>query len=400
MKIKLLDKNENSAIILAGILSLIVGVGISRFVFTSLLPFMLKDYLSVTLTGLLASSNYFAYFAGSILAIFIQDIHLKIKFFRFGLFLCLVATFVLGLSHNEFFWFGSRVLAGFGSAMALVVGSSLVMTKLNMKNKTKAMGIHFSGIGFSIFLPDILVKITNKLGFTWEQTWIILAFFGVILSIYCIYILSFEKKKEEELNNQTSKFSFDKSIFSFFVFVLIFAYFTEGIAMVVQATFLPDIINNIKGLVGFGALTWNLAGFAGIFTCIIWLRLAHKFGSINIIILAMLFQTVGILIPTLSSNLYLNVLGGLLYGGTFVGLVGLFLNLGGQIARKNPLVLMGALTSAYGIGQVSAPLYSVILIKHFHSYDEALILTTFILGIGILSLLFAKIKFGKKYKSF
>ena len=35
--INLLDKNSNIAILLAGIITLIVGVGVARFIFTSLL---------------------------------------------------------------------------------------------------------------------------------------------------------------------------------------------------------------------------------------------------------------------------------------------------------------------------------------------------------------------------
>ena len=62
------------------------------------------------------------------------------------------------------------------------------------------------------------------------------------------------------------------------------AYFTEGVGFVVQGTFLPDIINNLPGLEGYGNLTWTLVGLAGIPSCIIWMRLAHKYGSVNIII--------------------------------------------------------------------------------------------------------------------
>ena len=54
------------------------------------------------------------------------------------------------------------------------------------------------------------------------------------------------------------------------------------------------------------------------------------------------------------------------------------MNLGGKLAGNNPVMLMGALTTAYGIGQVTAPLYSVALIEHFKSYDYTLYVTAFI----------------------
>jgi predicted MFS family arabinose efflux permease len=141
-------RDSNHSILLAGILALVVGVGVARFVFTSLLPAMLEDSISIAFAGVLASINYLGYLSGSVFSIFIKDIHTKVKYFRFGLFLCVASSFVLGLTENSTLWIIARLFAGFGAAMALVVGSAVVMLKLKSTNKTKAMGIHFSGLGF------------------------------------------------------------------------------------------------------------------------------------------------------------------------------------------------------------------------------------------------------------
>ena len=385
--INLLDKNSNVAILLAGIIALIIGVGVARFVFTSLLPPMLEDYLTISFAGVLASINYVGYLAGSIFAVFIKDINTKVKFFRFGMFLAVITTLMLGITTSDTIWLISRILAGFGAAMALVVGSAIVMNKLNIQNKTKAMGIHFSGIGFSILISDLIVRIVFYFNGTWQFAWVVLAIFAFVMSFYSMYILSYDK----EVKQNSVKHHIDKSLFSPFVVILIMAYFCEGVGMVVQGTFLPDIINSLKGLEGFGSFTWTLVGLAGIPSCIIWMMLAHKYGSVNIIILAMFLQVIGILISALTNNIYLNLFSGILYGGTFIGLVALFMNLGGKIAGNNPVMLMGALTTAYGIGQVVAPLYSVALIEHFKTYDYTLYVTAFIVSGGIALLILTKI---------
>ena len=67
------------------------------------------------------------------------------------------------------------------------------------------------------------------------------------------------------------------------------------------------------------------------------------------------------------------------------------MNLGGKLAGNNPVMLMGALTTAYGIGQVTAPLYCVALIEHFKTYEYALFVTAFIVFAGIILLSFTKI---------
>jgi MFS family permease len=120
------------------------------------------------------------------------------------------------------------------------------------------------------------------------------------------------------------------------------------------------------------------------------MRLAQKYGSLNMIIIAFILQIVGILIPTMTNTMSLNILSGALYGSTFIAHVALFMHHGGKLAGKNPVIFMGAMTAAYGIGQVTAPLYSVALFEKFANYDATLYLTAFLVSFGILFLLFAK----------
>ncbi|MDB2562356.1 YbfB/YjiJ family MFS transporter [Sulfurimonas sp.] len=381
----LFDRNSNVAILLAGILAIVVGVGVARFAFTSLLPFMLEDFLTLTYAGVLASFNFVGYLSGALFSIFIKDINTKVKYFRIGFVLSIVTTLILGVTSNETLWLLSRVVAGFGSAMLLIVGAAIVMVKLDFEDKTKAMGIHFSGIGLAITLSELISQAVLE-NHTWSDAWLVLSIFAFIVSFYCLYILSFDKV----LKLDAPKHKLSKSIFTPYVILLILAYFTEGVGFVVQGTFLPDIINSLEGLEGWGSLGWLVVGLAGIPSSIIWMRLAHKHGSVNIIMLAMALQVVGILIPTFSTNIYLNLLSGALYGSTFIGLVALFMHLGGKLAGANPVVLMGSMTAAYGIGQVGAPLYSVALIEYFGNYNTTLYLTAFIVFLGILFLAYAK----------
>ncbi len=186
----LLDKNNNTAILLAGILSIIVGVGVARFAFTSLLPFMLDDFLSLTYAGILASFNFTGYLAGAIFSVFIKDINTKVKYFRLGMILSIVTTLVLATTADETLWLVSRIIAGFGSAMVLIVGGAIVMVKLNFENKTKAMGIHFSGIGFSIVVSEFISQYILQNG-TWTDAWLALSIFAFIITFYTLYIFIF-----------------------------------------------------------------------------------------------------------------------------------------------------------------------------------------------------------------
>ena len=385
MNINILDRNKNFNILLAGILSITIGLGVARFAFTSLLPSMLDDFLTLTNAGLLASINFAGYLSGAIFTMFIKDINKKVIYFRIGIIISVLTTIVLATTTNETIWFVSRIIAGFGSGLVLVIGGAIVMEKIDYENKTKAMGIHFSGIGIGIVICEVISQYSLLEG-TWVDGWKALVIYAIIASLYVTRILSFD----HEVKKTAPAHKFEFSIFTPYVILIILAYFTEGVGFVVQGTFLPDIINSLEGLDGYGSLGWLIVGLAGIPSCIIWMRLAHNHGSINIIMVAMLVQVVAILIPAFSNSIYLNLLAGALYGGTFVGLVALFMNLGGQISKKNPVVLMGAFTALYGLGQVVAPLYSVKLIDMFGNYDTTMYLTAFIVIVGVGLLLVAK----------
>ena len=348
---------------------------------------MIEESLSVTNAGILASLNFAGYLSGAIFSITLKNIKTKVLFFRIGIILGVFTTLVLAITTNEILWVLSRVLAGFGSAMILLVGSSLVMLKLNMPNKTKAMGIHFSGIGFGIVVSELVSQTVLKYG-SWSDAWLTLFLIAFVISFYALYILSFDPQTQDKLIKPKSS----KTVFTPYVLLLILAYFTEGVGFVVQGTFLPTIVNSLNGLSGYGNLAWLIVGVAGIPSSILWMRLAHHHNNVNVIIFAMLLQIIGILIPAFTTNITLNLLSAAIYGSTFIGLVALFMNRAGQLSKNNPVILMGAMTAAYGIGQVGAPLYSVALISYFHDYTTTLYLTAFIVFIGVIFLFMTKSK--------
>ena len=80
---RLFNRNDNIAILIAGIFSIIIGLGVARFAFTGLIPAMLDDYLTIKFVGILASLNFAGYLSGSIFSIFVKDINFKVYLYRF-----------------------------------------------------------------------------------------------------------------------------------------------------------------------------------------------------------------------------------------------------------------------------------------------------------------------------
>lgn len=376
---------SNRTILIAGIISLIVAIGLARFSFTSLLESMLFDRLTPQQTGYLASMNYIGYLSGALMSVFVKDLVRKIRLFQLGMLTSIVTTFLLGVIEDISLWYLLRLLAGFGTALVVVVGGAIVMLQLNMKDKTKAMGIHFSGIGIAIAITEIVSQLF-LLQHSWQITWIYLGIFAIPLSLYAVPVLSEGLKHKDKIR----KHPLALNIFTPYVRLLLFGYFSAGVGFVIQATYLPDIINSLDGLQGYGSLGWLIVGVVGAPMSILSMRLAHRYGSINMIIIVSFFQIIGILIPTFSHAVWLNLLSAALYGATFISHVALFMHYGGKISEKNPVVLMGALTAVYSVGQVSAPLYSVYFYNQYQNYNATLYMTACIVFLGLMAMLYAK----------
>ena len=65
----MIDTPRPFALALGGLVALAAAVGIGRFVYTPILPFMLEDLgMTKGAAGLLASANFLGYLAGALLA--------------------------------------------------------------------------------------------------------------------------------------------------------------------------------------------------------------------------------------------------------------------------------------------------------------------------------------------
>ena len=74
-------------VLAAGVLSLVLMLGIARFAYTPLLPLMQQQAgLGTADGGWLAALNYVGYLSGAILASLISDVVLKDRLYRVGIF--------------------------------------------------------------------------------------------------------------------------------------------------------------------------------------------------------------------------------------------------------------------------------------------------------------------------
>ena len=146
-----------------------------------------------------------------------------------------------------------------------------------------------------------------------------------------------------------------------------------------------SLINDqLPGLEGKGTLSFLVLGLAAAPACIFWYRVARRTGDLNALIAALIIQTIGILLPVLIPGIFFTLLGAVLFGGTFIGIVSLVLTMAGRYFPRRPAKMMGKMTISYGVAQIAAPALTGLLAQKGGSYDDGLYLAAFMMMVGIV----------------
>ena len=380
---------ERIKVLVAGISSLILMLGIARFAYTPLLPIMQQQAnLGISEAGWLAGINYIGYFCGAVIASFIGNLIIKDKLYRLGLLIAVLTTIMMGLTDNIWLWSISRFFAGLSSAAGLLLGSGLIMNWLIKNGHKTELGIHFSGLGFGIVVAALAVELMYDY-FNWQEMWIILSILGVFLLIPAwLWLPVPNNNKVTNTGTPINDNPPDKSFMTLFML----AYFCAGIGYVISATFIVAIVDGLPGLSGNGTLSFLVLGLAAAPACILFDFIARRIGIINSLILAYLLKIVAIIIPAMTTNLLLIMLSTILFGMTFLGIVSLVLTMAGRFYPSSPAKLMGKMTIAYGLAQICAPIFTGYLTEQSGNYNDGLYFATLMMCIGTILLLLLKYK--------
>ncbi|PIY28143.1 MAG: MFS transporter [Comamonadaceae bacterium CG_4_10_14_3_um_filter_60_42] len=370
----------------AGIFSLILVLGVARFAYTPLLPLMQQQAgLGVAEAGWLAAINYAGYLSGALIASRISSLVLKDRLYRIGMVLAIVSTLVMGLSTNVVVWAISRYVAGLTSAAGMLLGTGLIMNWLIRHNHRSELGIHFAGIGLGIAGCAAAVMLFTP-WLDWREQWFAFTALGCLLLVPALRWLPPPDTTGLTASGQKLQ---DKPPSPLYLRVFMAAYFCAGFGYVVSVTFIVAIVNQLPGLAGRGNLVFLAIGIGAAPACINWDFIARRIGDLNALVLAALLQIVGILLPVVVPGLWSAMLGALLFGGTFIGMVSLVLSMAGRYYPGMPAKMMGKMTLSYSVAQIIGPAMTGMIGAQFGSYNAGLYVAAAVmaLGAGLLMLL-------------
>ena len=155
-----LSKDARSQLMhaLGGLLSLAAAMGIGRFVYTPILPYMADGLnLPAYQAGLIASANFFGYLAGA-LAGAAKSLPGKPRHWFLGGLLASAATSIaMALTTDLTAFLLIRFLSGVASAVVLVFYTTLILARLNTAGRSDLSALHFAGVGCGIAFSALLI---------------------------------------------------------------------------------------------------------------------------------------------------------------------------------------------------------------------------------------------------
>jgi len=339
-------------IALAGLLALLLAMGIGRFAFTALLPQMRDEgLLDVASGGLLAASNYLGYLAGALWAAFSRRADASRRLLA-GLLFSVGSTLAMGLELGFPLWCGVRFLSGVASAAVYVYATGIVLRSLAACHAAGWSGLHYMGVGTGIVVSALLARYMTEAGSALEGwRWLgVVAALGALA--VAVVLLPLGRADPPVVGEQPAPAGTGEPPMGW----LAAAYGLAGFGYIVNATFLPLMLRGQDGTAGAALDGWLVVGLAALPATLFWVRLSFRWGVYPALISATLIQAVGVALPVLVNGVAAALAGAALLGATFMGIAGLSQWLARVPDPRVTARRIGLITACYGVGQVFGPL--------------------------------------------
>lgn len=370
---------------IAGLCSLAAVMGIGRFLYTTLLPdMMLAHGWDESVAGYMAAWNYAGYLAG-VLSMRGQKPGLR-RYVNFILYLALslATTAGMGLVATVPLWTAMRVVSGFASGACFVLCSSIVLDALAAIKKPQLAGFMYSGVGCGIALGGLTAPLfLARLGV--DGAWIAAAALCVPLAVFSLAVLRPGKSSAQNAPSAAAPQASRGSRRAYNA--LLAAYFLEGFGYIIGTTFLVAQVRATTGSAALAGASWIFTGIAAAVSTPVW-RLAVRSGYLRVLVTALLVQAVGALLPAVSSGMVGNLAGGMLLGGTFMGIVVLSLQYGVSLSGKSSAYTVAVLTGIYGVGQIFGPFVAGLTATEGQGFGTAFVLSSASLFLAAAILIF------------
>jgi MFS family permease len=328
-----------------GLLATLNGVGLCRFAYTPLIPFMIgAGVVSETGAAYLGAANLAGYLAGAWLAAPFATL--------IGIGAALRTCFVLSIIglgacvwQGGFWWyFPWRFLAGGAGAALMVLAPSYLLTEAAPGERGRQGGIIYGGVGAGIALSSLIVPPLAGAGLAW-------AWGALALGAALTTALTWPRWRRQAVIGPER----GRPRLGLAPWLVALAFGMDGIGFVPHNLFWVDFIARDLGLgTALGAFYWLLLGLGAAIGPAVGGAIGDTIGLGRALILAFLVKTFSVLLPGVATAWPALVLSSLVTGALTPGIAALC------AARMTELVPPARQTHAWGFATLVFGLFQAI----------------------------------------
>lgn len=336
---------------LGGLLSLAAAMGIGRFVYTPVLPFMIAQVpLSKADGGLIASANFLGYLVGALAASSGSLPGSRRMWFIGSLIASSALSFAMAWTDSIPVFMLLRFLAGLASAFAFVFSAALILDRLAQAGRPGLSALYFSGVGAGIAGSALIVSGLAAMGADWQGLWTGCGVISLALTVLIAWMVPGAAETAPPAPAKTGPRRLPAGLPQ-----LIAAYGLFGIGYVVTATFIAVIARSDPALATAEPYLWLIVGLAAAPSIFIWNRIAARTGVPRAYALACVIEACGVALSVTATGPAGILLAAFLLGITFMGITALGLIEARRLSTGDPRRTIALMTASFGLGQMLGP---------------------------------------------
>lgn len=326
-------------------------MGIGRFVYTPVLPFMIAQVpLSKADGGLIASANFLGYLVGALAASSGSLPGSRRVWFLGSLIASSTLSFAMAWTDSVPAFMLLRFLAGLASAFAFVFSAALILDRLAQAGRPGLSALYFSGVGAGIAGSALIVSSLAAMGADWQGLWTGCGVISLALTVLIAWMVPGATETTPPAPVKTGPRRLPAGLPQ-----LIAAYGLFGIGYVVTATFIAVIARSDPALATAEPYLWLIVGLAAAPSIFIWNRIAARTGVPRAYALACVIEACGVALSVTATGPAGILLAAFLLGITFMGITALGLIEARRLSTGDPRRTIALMTASFGLGQMLGP---------------------------------------------
>ncbi len=370
-------RSHSIALALGGLIALAAAMGIGRFVYTPILPFMEQALgLSKAEAGVVASANFLGYLLGALGAAAGRLPGGRRLWFLAALGVSAVTTAAMGLATAVPVFLVLRLLGGVASAFVLVFGSALVLDRLAQAGRPGLSSVHFAGVGSGIAASAALVWGLGAIGADWRALWLASGALSLLALLAARALVPGGAEAAAPQTESKATGGPDRRLLA-----LTLAYGLFGFGYVITATFISTMVRGLPEIAALEGLVWLVVGLAAVPSVAFWAWLGRRWGNDRSFAIACLVEGFGVALSVLVTGPVAIVAAAALLGGTFMGITALGLINARALSRGDPRRAIAMMTAAFGLGQVIGPSFA----GYAYGFGESFLLPSLVAAIALVA---------------